>query len=66
MSKLKNELPKIDSQIHGSAHITKPGTNIYLDLGFTPIQASELYKKSQIRIANIIAMREAQALTKKA
>ena len=63
---IKKELPEIDSQFHGSAHITMPGTNIYLDLGFPPRQAAELYEKSQIRMANTIAMREVLALTKKA
>jgi len=39
MSKLKNELPKIDSQFLGSSHITKPGDNIYIDMGFSPEEA---------------------------
>jgi len=30
MGKLKNALPKIDSQFHGSSYITKPGTNYIL------------------------------------
>ncbi|GEM_PF-2197148 len=58
MSKLKNELPKIDSQFHGSSHITKPGDNIYLDLGFPPEEAAKLYDESQIKIAAALAMRQ--------
>ncbi|MDZ4140791.1 MAG: hypothetical protein U1C48_02170 [Methylotenera sp.] len=62
MSKLKNELPKIDSQFHGSSHITKPGDNIYLDLGFPPEEAAKLYDKSQLRIAASIAMRQSKKI----
>lgn len=60
MSKLKNELPKIDPQFHGSSHITKPGANIYIDLGFPPEEAVKLYDESQIRIAATIAMRQSK------
>lgn len=58
MTKLKQELPKIDSQFHGSSHITKPGTNIFLDLGFSPNEAAELRLKSEQRIRER-AVREA-------
>ena len=60
MSKLKIELPEIDSQFHGSAHITKPGTNIYLDLGFPPEEAAKLYGESQLKIAAKLATRQSK------
>jgi hypothetical protein len=59
---LKNELPKIDSQFHGSSHITKPGDNIYLDLGFPPEEAAKLHEESQFRIAAKFAMRQSRKL----
>lgn len=60
MSRLKNELPKIDSQFHGSSHITKPGDNIYIDLGFPPEEATKLYEESQIRIATKFATKQSK------
>lgn len=36
-----------DQSFHGSAHITKPDDNIFLDLGFPPDQAEELQKQFQ-------------------
>ena len=60
MSNLKKELPIIDSQFHGSSHITEPGANIYLDLGFPPEEAAKLYDESQIRIAATLSMRQSK------
>ncbi|MBX9677020.1 MAG: hypothetical protein K2V71_10505 [Methylotenera sp.] len=60
MSKLKNELQKIDSQFHGSSHITKPGDNIYLDLGFPPEEAAKLYDESQLKIAAKLATKQSK------
>lgn len=62
MSKLKNELPKIDLQFHGSSHITKPSDNIYLDLGFSPEVAAKLYDESQLRIAAKLAKIQSKEL----
>ena len=61
MSKAKMQTSKIDSEFHGSSHITKPGTNIFLDLGFPEKEAAELWAKSKERIA----LREMKASTKK-
>ena len=61
MSKAKKQTSKIDSEFHGSSHITKPGTNIFLDLGFPEKEAAELWAKSKERIA----LREMKASTKK-
>lgn len=60
MSKLKKELPKIDSQFHGSSHITKPGTNIFLDLGFPPDLAAKYQEDSKRRMADTLAERKAK------
>lgn len=47
MNKLKNEPVKTDSEFHGSSHITtRPGTNIFLDLGFPPKEAAEFWENS--------------------
>jgi hypothetical protein len=32
---------------HGTTHITQAGGNIFLDLGFTPIEAAMLYAESK-------------------
>lgn len=61
MSKVKKQTSKIDSEFHGSSHITKPGTNIFLDLGFPEKEAAELWEKSKQRIA----LREKKVVTKK-
>lgn len=61
MSKAKKQTSKIDSEFHGSSHITKPGTNIFLDLGFPEKEAAELWEKSNQRIA----LREKKVVTKK-
>ena len=61
MTKLKRQTPKIDSEFHGSSHITKPGTNIFLDLGFPEKEAAELWEKSKQRIA----LREKKVSTNK-
>ncbi|HYN53612.1 MAG TPA: hypothetical protein VES38_02770 [Methylotenera sp.] len=50
MDKLEKELSRIDSQFNGSAHITKPGDNIFLDLGFPPKVAKKLRLESEQRI----------------
>ena len=55
MNKLKNKSVKTDSEFHGSSHITQPGTNIFLDLGFPPKEAAELWENSQRRIAEKLA-----------
>ena len=60
MSKVKKQTSKIDSEFHGSSHITKPGTNIFLDLGFPEKEAAELWANSKERIA----LREMKASTK--
>lgn len=58
MNKLKNELAKTDSEFHGSSHITQPGTNIFLDLGFPPKEAAELWENSKQRIAEKLTKRK--------
>lgn len=60
MSKLKNELSVIDAKFHGSAHITHPGANIYLDLDFSPTEAAKFYDESQLRIAAKLAMKQSK------
>ncbi|MDO9204132.1 hypothetical protein [Methylotenera sp.] len=55
MNKLKNEPAKTDSEFHGSSYITQPGTNIFLDLGFPPKDAAELWENSKLRIAEKLA-----------
>lgn len=60
MNKLKKELPEIDSQFHGSAHITKPGTNIFLDLGFSPELAAKYQEESKRKMADTLAKRKAK------
>ena len=44
-----------DHSFHGSAHITKPDDNIFLELGFSADQAEELQKQSEAKIEAIIA-----------
>ena len=61
MTKLKRQTPKINSEFHGSSHITKPGTNIFLDLGFPEKEAAELWEKSKQKIA----LKEMKASAKK-
>lgn len=61
MSKVKKQPAKIDSEFHGSSHITKPGTNIYIDLGFPEKEAAELWAKSKQKIA----LRQMKVSTKK-
>lgn len=61
MTKLKRQTPKIDSEFHGSSHITKPGSNIFLDLGFPEKEAAELWEKSKQKIA----LKEMKASVKK-
>jgi hypothetical protein len=61
MTKLKRQKSKIDSEFHGSSHITKPGTNIYIDLGFPEKEAAELWAKSKEKIA----LRQMKVSTKK-
>lgn len=61
MTKLKRQTPRIDSEFHGSSHITKPGTNIFIDLGFPEKEAAELWEKSKQKIA----LREMKASAKK-
>lgn len=53
-NKIKTDLAA-DHSFHGSAHITKPDDNIFLDLGFSPEQAEELQKQSQAKIEAILA-----------
>ena len=62
MNKLKNEPAKIDSEFHGSSHITQPGTNIFLDLGFPPKEAAELWKNSKLRIAEKLAKQKLKSV----
>lgn len=50
MDKLKKVLSSVDTEFHGSAHITKPGDNIFLDLGFPPKLAQKFRLESQKRI----------------
>lgn len=50
MDKLKKELSRIETQFHGSSHITKPGANIFIDLGFSPKVAEKLKLESEQRI----------------
>lgn len=63
MSKLKDKLPAINSDFHGSVHITKPSTNIFLDLGFSPEQAAKLHSDSERRIAETLAKRKEKTVT---
>lgn len=53
-NKIKADLAA-DHSFHGSAHITEPDDNIFLELGFSPDQAEELQKQSQAKIDAIIA-----------
>jgi predicted XRE-type DNA-binding protein len=46
---------KIDTSIE---HITPAGTNIFLDLGFSPEEAERLYADSSVEIAHAIAIKE--------
>jgi predicted XRE-type DNA-binding protein len=46
---------KIDTQIR---HVTKAGSNIFLDLGFEPDEAEILHADSQQQINNTIALKE--------
>lgn len=50
MGKLKKQLLIIEAEFQGSAHITKPGDNIFLDLGFPPKEAKKLRLQSEKRI----------------
>lgn len=50
MNTVKKKTSKIDSEFHGSSHITKPGANIFLDLVFQEKEAAELWAKSKERI----------------
>jgi hypothetical protein len=50
MTKLKRQTSKIDSEFHGSRHITKSGTNIFIDHGFPEKEAAELWEKSKHKI----------------
>lgn len=50
MGKLKRELSRIETEFHGSSHITLPGANIFIDLGFSPKVAKKLKLKSEQRI----------------
>ena len=61
MSKVKKKTSKIDSEFHGSSHITKPDTNIFIDLGFPEKEAAELWAKSKGKIA----LRQMKASAKK-
>lgn len=61
MSKAKKQPSKINSEYQGSSHITEPGTNIFLDLGFPEKEAAELWAKSKERIA----LRQVKVPTKK-
>ena len=61
MTKSKRQTPRLDSEFHGSSHITKPGTNIFLDLGFPEKEAAELWEKSKQKIA----LKEMKASAKK-
>lgn len=62
MKKMKNELVKTDSKFHGSSHITQPGTNIFLDLGFPPEEAAELWEDSKRRIEQNLAKQELKSV----
>lgn len=53
MKKQKKEITN-DVQRIGSAHITKPGDNIFLDLGFSPEVAKKLRLDSEKRIMDKI------------
>lgn len=50
MDKIKKELSRIGAEFNGSAHITHPGDNIFLDLGFPPKVAKKLRLESEQRI----------------
>lgn len=46
---------KIDTQIR---HVTKPGTNLFAELGFTPDEAKRYQAESRDRIDHALALKE--------
>lgn len=46
---------KIDTEIR---HVTKPGDNLFLELGFDSVEAARLHTQSQQRINDIKALKE--------
>jgi predicted XRE-type DNA-binding protein len=45
----------IDTKIQ---HVTKPGANLFLELGFEPAEAARLHSESQQRINDTMALKE--------
>lgn len=58
MNKLKKEKATRALKLRGTSHVTRPGTNIFLDLGFPPELAAEYWAESKMRIAAKLAKQE--------
>jgi hypothetical protein len=53
--KERNEMNKIDTQVR---HVTKPGANLFAELGFSPDDARRYQAESRERIDHTLALKE--------
>ena len=48
---------KIDTEIR---HVTKPGANLFLELGFAPAEAAEILMVSRPRVSDVVNKKTAK------